>query len=126
MIVGIGIDVVEIARIKDVYERHRERFLGRILTPAECAYVLQYKDPCERLAGRWAAKEAALKALGTGLAAGIRWRDVEILPGAGGKPELTLHGRAAEQARSLRATVCHVTITHSDLLAVAQVILEST
>ena len=126
MIVGIGIDIVEIARIKEVYLRHRERFLRRILTPAESAYVLQYKDPSERLAGRWAAKEAALKALGTGLAAGIGWREVEILPGAGGKPELVLHGQAAERARELRAVKHHVTITHSGLLAVAQVILEST
>ncbi|MGD0089874.1 MAG: holo-ACP synthase [Planctomycetota bacterium] len=125
MIVGIGIDVVELARIQAVYERHHERFLKRLLTPAEREYVLQYADPTQRLAGRWAAKEAALKALGTGLAAGIRWRDVEILNAAGGKPELTLHGQAAERARALCATAWHVTITHSDLLAVAQVILES-
>lgn len=125
MIVGIGIDVVEIARIHAVYERHRERFLKRILTLAEREYVLQYSDPTQRLAGRWAAKEAALKALGTGLAAGIRWRDVEILNAAGGKPELTLHGQAAERARALCVAAKHVTITHSDSLAVAQVILES-
>jgi len=125
MIVGIGIDVIEVARIKEVYERHGERFLRRLLTPAERLYVLQYADPSERLAGRWAAKEAALKALGTGLAAGIRWGDVEVLPGVGGKPELALHGQAAERARALNTAVCHVTITHSDSLAVAQVILES-
>lgn len=124
MIVGIGIDVVEIERIKAVYERHRERFLKRLLTPAEREYVLQYADPSQRLAGRWAAKEAALKALGTGLAGGIRWRDVEILPGANGRPELALHGQAAQRARALQVTVSHVTITHSDSLAMAEVILE--
>ncbi|MCY3020518.1 MAG: holo-ACP synthase [Planctomycetota bacterium] len=124
MIVGIGIDLVQVERIKGVYARHRERFLKRVLTPAEQAYVLQHADPSERLAGRWAAKEAALKALGTGLASGVRWRDVEILPDEHGKPVLILHGQAAVRARHLEAAVCHVTITHSEGLALAQVILE--
>jgi holo-[acyl-carrier protein] synthase len=124
MIIGIGIDLVEIARIKAMYERHHERFVKRILTPAEQEYVLRHADPSERLAGRWAAKEAALKALGTGLAAGIRWRDVEILPDARGKPELTLHGEAVTRARALGVSICHVTITHCQSIAMAQVILE--
>ena len=124
MIVGIGIDIIEIERIKAVYERHRERFVKRVLTPAERDYVLQHADPAARLAGRWTAKEAALKALGTGLAAGIRWRDVEILPDEHGKPVLALHAQAAERARALGAVVWHVTITHSNSLAMAQVILE--
>lgn len=124
MIVGIGIDLIEIERIQAVYQRHRERFVNRILTPSERAYVLRYADPTQRLAGRWAAKEAALKALGTGLAQGIGWRDVEILPDEHGKPLLTLRGKALERASELGARVFHVTITHSNLLAMAQVILE--
>jgi len=124
MIVGLGIDLIEIPRIKSVYERHGTRFVNRILTDAEKAYVLQHKDPSARLAGRWAAKEAALKALGTGLSNGIRWRDVEILPDEHGKPVLYLHALAKERAVALRAAVYHVTITHSDGQAMAQVILE--
>jgi holo-[acyl-carrier protein] synthase len=124
MIVGIGIDLVEIERIRGVYLRHSERFVNRILTPAERDYVLQHKDPTQRLAGRWAAKEAALKALGTGLSNGIRWQDAEILPDERGKPILHLHAKALQRARELGADLFHVTITHSDSLAMAQVILE--
>ena len=124
MIVGVGMDIIEIARIRSVYARHGERFTKRVLTAAEQAYVSQFADPTSSLAGRWAAKEAALKALGTGLAAGIGWHDVEILPDQRGKPILTLHRQARERAAELTAGRSHVTITHSDLFAVAQVILE--
>lgn len=124
MIVGLGIDLVEIERIKNIYLRHKDRFAKRILTPAEQAYVLRHADPSARLAGRWAVKEAALKALGTGLAEGIRWVDVEVLPDALGKPILTLHGKALLRAKALEAGIFHCTITHSDSMAMAQVILE--
>jgi len=124
MIVGVGIDLVEIARIRNVYQRHPQRFVERILTPKEREYVLRHADPSARLAGRWAVKEAALKALGTGLARGIRWQDVEVLPDELGKPVLTLHGKARERAAELGATLFHATITHSQDLAMAQVILE--
>src|SRR5579862_9948204 len=124
MIVGIGIDIIEVSRIRAIHQRHAERFVNRILTGAERAYVLRHADPSQRLAGRWAAKEAALKALGTGLAQGIGWRDVEILPDEHGKPLLTLHGKALERAAALGARVFHVTISHSITLAIAQVILE--
>ena len=124
MIVGLGLDVVEIERIRAVYLKHPERFAGRVLTVAERAYVLRHAEPSERLAGRWAAKEAALKALGTGLSSGLRWHEVEILPGALGKPELFLHGRAQDLAWRLGAGRYHVTITHSQTVALAQVILE--
>jgi holo-[acyl-carrier protein] synthase len=126
MIVGLGMDIIELARIRAVYQRHRERFVRRILTPAEEAYVMRFADPTASLAGRWAAKEAALKALGTGLAAGIGWHDVEILPDRRGKPELHLHRKAVDRAGELRAVSRHVTITHSELFAAAQVILEAT
>ena len=124
MIVGIGIDLIEIERIQGVYARHHDRFLNRILTDAERAYVLRYKDPAQRLAGRWAAKEAAFKALGTGVAHGICWREAEILPDEQGKPCLTFSGKAFLRARELGSVRAHVTITHSNLLAMAQVILE--
>ncbi|MEI6231436.1 MAG: holo-ACP synthase [Planctomycetota bacterium] len=124
MIVGIGIDIIEIERIQGVYARHGERFAQRILTAAEYAYVMRFKEPSQRLAGRWAAKEAALKALGTGLSHGIGWRDVEILPDSNGKPQLYFHGKAHERAAALGVSVEHVTITHSETVAMAQVILE--
>jgi holo-[acyl-carrier protein] synthase len=124
MIVGIGIDSIEIARIRSIYERHKARFADRILTDAEKTYVFQHADPSARLAGRWAAKEAALKALGTGLAHGIRWRDVEILPDGNGKPILTLHALAQKRAAEISAKFFHVSITHDQSTAFAQVILE--
>jgi holo-[acyl-carrier protein] synthase len=124
MIVGIGIDIIEIQRIRDVHARHQDRFTNRILTNAEKDYVLKHADPSARLAGRWAAKEAALKALGTGLAEGISWREVEILPDTRGKPTLILHGKALQRAKEMEAAVFHVTITHSNEMAMAQVILE--
>ena len=124
MIVGLGLDVIEVERIREIHARHPRRFVQRILTEAEQRYVLRHRDPTERLAGRWAAKEAAMKALGTGLSQGLRWRDVEILPDELGKPILHLHGKARERAAALGATVSHVTITHSHSVAVAQVILE--
>lgn len=124
MIVGLGIDVVEIDRIRALYQRHSDRFVGRILTNAEREYVLRHRDPTERLAGRWAAKEAAFKALGTGLDKGLRWQDVEVLPNADGKPELTFHGKASDITRALEANRIHVSISHSQLVAMAEVILE--
>ena len=125
MIVGIGIDIVEIARIAEVYIRHRERFAQRILSDAERVYVLRHADPRQRLAGRWAAKEAALKALGTGLADGIGWKDAEILNDDKGKPVLRFHGKALLRAMELGAVKFHLSITHSETVAMAQVILES-
>ncbi len=124
MIIGIGIDLIEIERIQAVYTRHLERFTRRILTDREYAYVMRHTDPSQRLAGRWAAKEAAFKALGTGVAEGIGWRQAEILPDEMGKPQLYFHGKALERAAALGATVFHVTITHSNSMAMAQVILE--
>src|SRR6185295_8516939 len=97
MIVGIGVDLVEIERIGAIYARHHERFLQRILTAAERAYVMRHADATQRLAGRWAAKEAAFKELGTGVADGIGWKDAEILPDERGKPCQFLHGKAQDR-----------------------------
>jgi holo-[acyl-carrier protein] synthase len=124
MIVGIGIDLIEIERVRAIHARHPERFSNRVLTDAEKSYVFAHADPTQRLAGRFAAKEAAVKALGVGIAEGLRWKDVEVLPDALGKPVLNLYGNAAQRAQSLGATIFHVTITHSESLAMAQVILE--
>lgn len=122
MIVGLGLDVVEVERIRKLYERHGARFLNRVFTAQEQAYALEYAQPAERLAGRWAAKEAAVKALGG--VEGVGWRELEIIRGPRGEPGLRLHGKALEQAKALGADVFHLTITHAGGLAAAQVILE--
>jgi holo-[acyl-carrier protein] synthase len=125
MIVGTGIDLVETARIAENIERYGDRFVRRLYTPGEIAYCQKFKNRAERFAARFAAKEAAFKALGTGWREGVRWLDVEVINQASGKPELLLHGRAEELARSLGVTVKTVSISHADHYAVAQVLFES-
>jgi holo-[acyl-carrier protein] synthase len=125
MIVGAGIDIAETRRIEDALERHPDRFARRICTPAEIAYCEQFKNKGERYAARFAAKEAAFKALGTGWGKGVRWVDVEITHQPSGKPELNLTGRAQEVATQLGVTNVVVSISHADRYVVAQVILES-
>jgi holo-[acyl-carrier protein] synthase len=125
MIVGIGVDIVETARLEEALRKHGERFSKRVCTPAEIAYCQKFKNPAERLAARFAAKEAAFKALGTGWSEGLRWVDVEITHSASGKPELILRGRAEEIARGLGVARTAVSISHSDRYVVAQVIFES-
>jgi holo-[acyl-carrier protein] synthase len=124
MIVGIGIDVVEISRIEETIARFGDRFLRRVFTPAEIAYCQRAAHPAERFAARFAAKEAALKALGTGKRGGIRWHDVEIVPSPSGQPRIELHARAHERLRALGGRRAHVSLSHGRDLAVAQVILE--
>jgi len=125
MIVGTGVDIAETARLEQALERHGERFVKRLYTPREIAYCEGFKNRAERYAARFAAKEAAFKALGTGWAEGVRWLDVEITHQPSGKPELALTGRAEELARQLGVTRAAVSISHSDRYVVAQVILES-
>ena len=125
MIVGTGVDIAETSRIEQGLERHGERFTKRLFTPAEIAYCERFKNRAERYAARFAAKEAAFKALGTGWREGIRWLDVEVTHQPSGKPELVLTGRAEEVARQLRVTRMAVSISHSDRYVVAQVIFES-
>ncbi|MDH4035924.1 MAG: holo-ACP synthase [Candidatus Krumholzibacteria bacterium] len=124
MIKGIGIDSILLARVARVRENYPDRFPARILTEAEREYVLRYADPVPRIAGRFAAKEACMKALGTGWGYGVRWRDIEVIRIPSGKPVMQLHGRARELMDSLGATVVHCTITHTDEHAMAIVILE--
>jgi holo-[acyl-carrier protein] synthase len=124
MIVGIGIDLIELDRIAGVYERQGVRFLHRIFTESERDYFARWRDPIPRIAGRFAAKEAVMKALGTGWSDGVRWRDIEVIRRRGGKPEVHLHGRAREIFESLGAEFIHCTITHSRDYAMAVVIFE--
>src|SRR5581483_9314710 len=97
-IVGIGTDIVECLRIAQMIERHGELFIHRVYTPHEVQYCQSRKQSTQHFAGRWAAKEAVLKALGTGWIRGISWRDVEIRNDGGGKPAVELHGGARERA----------------------------
>jgi holo-[acyl-carrier protein] synthase len=129
MLVGLGIDLVETARIRRSLDRFADRFLSRLLHPEETAFLPFSDGPSVRLtewvSGRFAAKEAALKALGTGLAAGIGLHDLRVLPDALGRPRLSLHGTALERARSLGTATLHLSLTHTRTTAAAVVILDS-
>ena len=124
MICGTGVDIAETSRIEQGLQRQGERFTKKIFTPAEIVYCEKFKNRSERYAARFAAKEAAFKALGTGWREGIRWLDVEVIHQPSGKPELVLTGRAQEVARGLGVTRMAVSISHSDRYVVAQVIFE--
>jgi holo-[acyl-carrier protein] synthase len=123
MIRGLGIDVVEVDRIRALAVKHGERFLGRVFTLAEAGYCSGKSDPAPHLSARFAAKEAAAKALGTGLARGVRFRDIEVVAD-GGPPRLVLHGKAGELARGLGVTRIHLSLTHEHGTAAAVVVLE--
>jgi holo-[acyl-carrier protein] synthase len=121
-ILGIGLDATELARIDEMLRRYGERFIRRVFTDGEIEYCTRRRFPAPHYAGRWAAKEAAMKALGTGHSRGVAWRDVEIVR-RGGPPQLQLHGVAADHAARLGVTRSLVTITHCQTLAIAQVVL---
>lgn len=123
MIVAIGIDLIEIARIEEVLARRGERFRKRVFTEAEVAYCEQRASKMASYAARFAAKEAAMKALGTGWAEGVAWREIEIVSATNGSPSIQLHGRALERMRELGATRAHLSLTHTNHLAMAEVIL---
>ena len=125
MITGIGIDVVQNDRIRDSIQRFGDRFLNRIYTQGEIDYCKKCSQPEIHYAARFAAKEAAFKALGTGWAAGVTWKDVEIERLPSGKPELHLHGEALAHATSAGATRFYVSLTHDQLVSCAVVVLES-
>jgi holo-[acyl-carrier protein] synthase len=125
MIVGLGVDIAEVDRIEAAVGRHGERFLQRIFTPKEISYCESHKNRFERYAGRFAAKEAAMKALGTGWGQGVRWVDIEVLRQPGGRPTIQLAGAAREHADRLGVTRVSLSITHTNHTALAQVILES-
>jgi len=110
---GHGIDLVECQRVAAVYQRHGERFLERVLTPAEREQVKRFRNPVQFIAGRWAAKEAILKMIGTGWRGQILWTDMEILPDDLGKPTVTLSGETARRAAALGIAHIHLSITHT-------------
>jgi holo-[acyl-carrier protein] synthase len=124
MIVGMGIDIAEVPRIKAVIEAQKERFLRRVYTREEVAYCEHFKNKYERYAGRFAVKEAAMKALGTGWSCGVRWVDVEVVRQRGGRPTLSLKGEARKIADGLGVKNIAVSITHTARQALAQVIFE--
>ena len=121
-ILGIGLDATDIPRVERAIARYGDRFINRIFTDAEMAYCAGKHRPAPHYAGRFAAKEAAMKALGTGLARGVTWRDIEVVRG-GGPPRLVLRGAALRHFERLGATSSLLTITHADTLALAQVVL---
>ena len=125
MIVGLGIDIAEVPRVKAAIERHGETFLRRLYTPAERQYCERFKNKYERYAGRFAAKEAAMKALGTGWSRGVRWVDVEVVREKGGRPTMKLAGEAGKVAERMGVKNIALSITHTADQAFAQVIFES-
>ena len=124
MIVGLGIDVTELERIRKVHARFGRRFLEKFLAPGELAALPQEPHP-SFLAGRFAAKEAAAKALGTGFAGGIGPSQMEVVVAPAGAPSLVFHGAAAQRAASLGARAVHLSISHERSHAVAVVVLEA-
>jgi len=125
MIVGTGIDIAEVPRIRQSIERFGDRFLQRIYTPGEIRYCESKANRAERYAARFAAKEAAMKALGTGWSHGVRWRDCEVVRQPGGRPSIAFHGKAAEFAARLGVKNAALSLTHTAEQAMAQVILEN-
>lgn len=121
---GLGIDLVEVARIRTLLERHGQRFKERTFTVGEIAYCESCADPAMHFAARFAAKEAAAKAIGTGLwAQGVDWRQIEVAREESGRPLLLLHADARAHAERLGSTGSLLSLTHTQELAMAQVIL---
>jgi holo-[acyl-carrier protein] synthase len=124
VIIGTGVDLAEVSRIKASLERFGDRFRNRVFTPGEIAYVERKANKYERYAGRFAAKEAGMKAIGTGWRRGVRWQDFEVVNLPSGRPTLKLYGVAADTARQLGVTAIQLSITHTSELGMAHVILE--
>ena len=122
MIIQQGIDLVECERIAKLMAGHGGRFMDRVFTEAERARAAEYRDPTQHIAGRWAAKEAILKMIGTGWRDEISWRDIEVLPDELGRPVVTLTGEAGRIARSLNITRVLLSITHTEHYAAASAI----
>jgi len=124
MIIGIGIDVIQNDRLGDSIKRFGDRFLNRIYTEGEIGYCKKCANPEIHYAARFAAKEAAFKALGTGWAAGVKWKDIEVERLESGKPELHLYGEALARATAMGTTRFYVSLTHDQLVSCAVVIFE--
>jgi len=125
MIVGTGIDAVEIERIQQAIDRYGSRFLDRVYTAGEQGYCGRKRNSAESFAARFAAKEAAAKALGTGISRGVTWKEIEVIRKPGGRPSLEFYGRAAEIAVRLGVRHAALSLTHTRELAMASVVLET-
>jgi len=125
MILGTGIDLIEVARIAASYEKFGDRFVNRILLPDEIAYCRQHRQPAPFLAARFAAKEAISKAFGTGIGAALGWQDMEIRRKESGEPFVVLHGKGQELFAARGAKKIHISLTHTENYAAATAILES-
>ena len=123
-IIGLGLDATEIDRVAATIERFGARFLQRIFTDGEIAYCQRRREPAVHFAGRFAAKEAAMKALGTGRSRGVLWRDIEVVR-RGGPPQLQFHGGARRRLAAIGGQSSLLTITHTKNLALAQVIIQA-
>lgn len=124
MILGTGTDLAEVDRIRRAIERHGRRFVERIFTPLEIAYVERKANRYERFAARFAAKEAGMKAIGTGWRRGVKWRDFEVVNLPSGRPTLRLHGIAGRIARELGMRSIALSLTHTKTTAMAFVVIE--
>ncbi len=124
MVLGLGTDLIEIARIEKSLERFGDQFANRVYTPGEIAYCQARKTAAESFAARFAAKEAGAKALGTGISRGVGWREFEVYRERGCAPQLLLHGRAAEIANALGITRLSLSLTHTRDMAMAVVVAE--
>ena len=125
MILGTGIDIIEVARIRASHEKFGERFAGRILLACELEYCLSHKDPAPFIAVRFAAKEAVSKAFGTGIGASIGWQDIEVKRKETGEPFVLLHGKGADLFQRREATGLHLSLSHTLHYATAMAILEN-
>ena len=121
-VLGIGIDIIEVSRIRSSLERHGERFHRKICTPAEAEYCTRMRDPAPFFAARFAAKEAVSKALGTGIGAACGWLDIEVRRKASGEPFIVLHAAGAETAKRLGIAQVLVSLSHTEHYAAAQAV----
>lgn len=124
MLIGTGVDLIEVERIAHSIERYGERFLHRVYTDHEIAYCTRRRSSGESFAARFAAKEAAAKALGTGISRGVTWNEFQVGRHSGGRPILELSGRAAQLARQLGVKTISLSLTHTASLAMATVMME--
>ena len=121
-IIAHGIDLVDCPRIEEMIERHGDRLLNRLFTPAEQAYAQRHKNAIEKYAGRFAAKEAVLKLVGTGWRGKIKWTDIEVINDPAGRPEVNLSGEVKRIAESLKIAHVSISITHTANFAIASAV----
>ncbi len=117
-----GIDIVDCLKIEQLLQKHEERFLNRVFTPTEQQYCSRYRNRAERLAGRFAVKEAVMKMLGTGWTGGVAWTDVETINNPAGKPEVKLSGKLAQIAQKMGIETVSISISHTGNMAIASAV----